>query len=128
MIQPNEFTFRFDLNDFKSKRELINSVRLTRKLYTDTDFLNKFNAGIDNFNLNDYKTTLIFFAPKMSENRQVVFQFDVNSNTNKLEIEKLVSKIYSMGNDPIFVESIGGDGYEISIDEDLNLLIYSNNG
>lgn len=125
MIQPNEFTFRFDLSDFNSKRELINSVRITRKLYTNPDLISKLNTGSDSNELEDYKINYMFFADIKGESRQIVFQFEVTDNSNKLDIEKLVSKIYSQSKDKDFIESIEGDGYEISIKDEMKLLIYS---
>ena len=124
MIQPNEFTFRFDLRDFNSKRELINSVRITRKLYTNPDLISKLNPGSDSNELEDYKINYMFFADIKGESRQIVFQFGVTDNSNKLDIEKLVSKIYSQSKDKDFIESIEGDGYEISINDDISLKIY----
>jgi hypothetical protein len=66
----------------------------------------------------------MFFADIKGESRQIVFQFEVTDNSNKLDIEKLVSKIYSQSKDKDFIESIEGDGYEINIDGKITLMIY----
>jgi len=127
MIKPKEFTFSFDLKDFKTKKELILSVRNTRRISTDQTFLTNFIQGpIEVGNEPVEINRIILMYIDRSDGVRVYFRFELNENTTRHQLDNVVANIFSLGKDPFFTDSIETDGsaYSVDLDSGMELMIY----
>lgn len=123
----NALNFRFDLKDFENKRELINAMKMTRKLHKDQSYKDTLTKDLlPNNQVEEFTDIYLMYNDSETEDKRVYFRFDVNSSTNRKDIEETAGHIYELGTNPLFIDAFKWDGewYKVQMENGMILYVY----